>query len=128
MEHQTFDRLTRLIGTAASRRMAWRALLTGALLGATTRSAAARCPNRKHLCGGACCPGKCFANEFCEVCCTKPNIVCPMAGGAVCCFNDGSEDPCTVLRATGECRAPVGAANVSGGECTLGIAGSYRRR
>jgi len=41
MEHQTFDRLTRLFGSTGSRRTAWRALLAGALLGATPRRLAA---------------------------------------------------------------------------------------
>jgi hypothetical protein len=57
MEHQTFDRLTRLFGTTGSRRTAWRALLAGALLGATPRRLAAApttpCTKGKHeLCGG----------------------------------------------------------------------------
>jgi hypothetical protein len=130
MEHQTFDRLTRLVGTAASRRTAWRALLAGALLGATTRSTAAKpCANGKHLCGGACCPGKCFTNEFCEVCCTEQNIACPTAGGPVCCLNKG--DPCAFVQARGACppaATPVGAVSVSGESCAAAITGSYRRR
>jgi hypothetical protein len=130
MDHQTFDRLTRLVGTAASRRTAWRALLGGALLGATTRSAAAKpCSNDKHLCGDQCCPGKCFSDRVCEVCCTGPNIICHAKGGPVCCANKG--DPCAFVRARGACpldATPVGAANVSGGPCTLGITGTYRRR
>jgi hypothetical protein len=129
MDHQTFDRLTRLFGTAASRRTTWRALLTGALLSATTRSAAAqRCPDSKHLCGNQCCPGKCFTGEInksCTVCCTEPNTICPTAEGAVCCLNDEKVDPCAVVRSTGAC--PQGA-NPVGSTCTLGIAGSYRRR
>jgi hypothetical protein len=130
MDRQTFDTVTRLFGTAGSRRTAMRTLLTGALLGVTARSAAAaRCPNRKHLCGGACCPGKCFTNEFCEVCCTERNIVCPTAEGSVCCLNEG--DPCAFVRARGACppaATPVGAVSASGESCASGIAGSYRRR
>ena len=63
MDDQTFDRLTRLFGMVGSRRSTWRALLAGALLATTTRSAAAKpCDQGKHaLCGGACCPGRCFA-------------------------------------------------------------------
>ena len=131
MDHRTFDRLIRLFGTMGSRRTAWRALLAGALLGATTRRVTAEpCHDRKHLCGGACCPGKCFTDKLCEVCCTERNIICPTAGGPVCCFNDGSEDPCAAVRATGECqKTPVGAVSVSGGDCpSTGITGSYRRR
>ena len=131
MDHQTLDRLTRLVGTAASRRTAWRALLAGVLLGATTRSAAAaKCHDRRHFCGSDCCPGKCFTDEVCEVCCTGRNIICGTAEGTVCCLNEG--DPCAVVRATGACpptATPVGAVNVSsGGSCLEGIAGSYRRR
>jgi hypothetical protein len=119
MDHQTFDRLTRLVGTAASRRTAWRALLGGALLGATTRSAAAQlCSNGKHTCGESkeCCPGKCFTDEVCEVCCTDTNIICHTKGGSVCCLNQG-RDPCAV------CNKPV-----SRDRCQSGIVGSYRRR
>jgi hypothetical protein len=130
MDHQTFDRLTRLVGTAASRRTALRALLAGVLVRATTRSTAAKpCSNDKHLCGDQCCPGKCFTDEVCEVCCTGPNIICHAKGGPVCCANKG--DPCAFVRARGACpldATPVGAANVSGGPCTLGITGTYRRR
>jgi hypothetical protein len=119
MEHQTFDRLTRLVGTAASRRTAWRALLAGALLGATTRSTAAKpCSNGKHTCGESkeCCPGKCFTDGFCEVCCTGNNIICKTREGPVCCFNGGT-DPC------GTCGTPE-----SGDSCQSGITGTYRRR
>jgi hypothetical protein len=117
MDHQTFDRLTRLFRTAGSRRTAWRALLAGALLGATTRSAAAKpCNKGKHLCGSTCCPGKCFTNGSCEVCCTGKNIICKTTEGPVCCLNEG-RDPC------GVCLTPD-----SSGSCQSGIAGSYRRR
>jgi hypothetical protein len=137
MDHQTFDRLTRLVGTAGSRRTAWRAMLGAALLGATTRSTAAQqCPNGKHLCGGECCPGKCFrdvVNESCdvccEVCCTEKNhnIICNTAEGAVCCGNnDERVDPCAVLEATGKCPEPSPGAG--GDFCSELIAGSYRRR
>jgi hypothetical protein len=58
MDTQTFDQLTRLFGTAGSRRTACRALLAGVLLGGATRGAvAASCRNGKPACGTACCPG-----------------------------------------------------------------------
>jgi hypothetical protein len=118
MDHQIFDRMTRLFGTPGSRRTALRALLAGVLLGATTRSAAAEpCANGKHQCGNTCCPGKCFTNGPCEVCCTGTNIICQTTGQPVCCLNDGSKDPCEA------CLIPD-----SGGFCREGIAGSYRRR
>ena len=102
MDHQTFDRMTRLFRTSGSRRTAWRALLAGALLGATTRRAAAEpCANGKHLCGNTCCPGKCFTNGPCEVCCTGTNIICHTTGQPVCCLDDGSKDPCSVCLTSG---------------------------
>ena len=129
MERQTFDRLTRLVGTAGSRRTAWRALLGGALLGAGLREAAAspRCDNANTpQCGSgrerACCPGKCFVRcvDGSEFCCTGKFadtefdlIIC----GNRCCIDHGSADPCA------EC--PRGG---SGEACLEGIAGSYRRR
>jgi hypothetical protein len=123
MDHPTFDRLTRLVGTAGSRRTALRAVLAGALLGATTRSAAAKpCGAAAQLCGGQCCPGKCFVRcvDGSEFCCTGkfPGtqfdlIIC----GNQCCVDHGSADPCA------EC--PRGG---SGEACLEGIAGSYRRR
>jgi len=130
MDHQTFDRLTRLFGTAASRRTAWRALLVGALLGATTRSVAAKpCAdvrnsrNPRCTCGGADCePGKCFINcvDDSEFCCTgtdqstgRKRIIC----GNACCLDDGSDDPCAACPRGGP-----------GEACLEGIAGSYRRR
>ena len=117
MDHQTFDRMTRLFGTAGSRRTAWRALLAGALLGTTTRSAStAPCHDPKHLCAGACCPGKCFRSGSCEVCCTKENklVIC----GDTCCQDGEREDLCR------PCTPPV----KPNGFCQEGIAGSYRRR
>ena len=46
MDHQTFDRLTRLFAESGSRRTALRALIAGAFLGAATRSSAAKpCTN-----------------------------------------------------------------------------------
>jgi hypothetical protein len=125
MDQQTFDRLTRLVGTAASRRTALRMLLAGALLGATTHAAtAAQCPNGKPACGESkeCCPGKCFVRcvDDKEFCCTGKFadtqldlIIC----GNRCCVDHGSADPCA------EC-PPAG----SGEACLEGIAGSYRRR
>ena len=135
MDQQTFDRLTRLVGTAASRRTAWRAMLGGALLGITSHSAAAqRCPDRKHLCGGEggeCCPGKCFRDDLnpsCEACCTAKNynIICITTKGPVCCHNNNPRvDPCAEVQRTGECPvSPQG----KGETCIAGIAGSYRRR
>jgi hypothetical protein len=128
MDHQTFDRLTRLIGTAASRRTAWRALLGAALFGATRRSAAAeQCRNGKPACGNdGCCPGRCFAfvsdsgdaNLACKLCCTEKNdaVIC----GDTCCkvSEREGEDPCR------DCIRPTPQGNV----CSSGIAGSYRRR
>jgi hypothetical protein len=129
MDHQTFDRLTYLFAASGSRRNAWRALLGAALLGATTQSAAAApCSNGKHLCGGTCCPGKCFTDGSCEVCCTGENIICTTAGGPVCCLNlNDGKDPCAVLQATGKCPTPDPGPNPST-SCKSGIAGSYRRR
>jgi hypothetical protein len=122
MDHQTFDRLARFFATAASRRTTWRALLAGALLAATTPHAAAqRCPNGKPTCepSGECCPGKCFTNEFCEVCCTGDNIICHTSGGPVCCLNneDKDTDPCR------DCNPPR-----LRYICQEAITGSYRRR
>jgi hypothetical protein len=138
MDHQTFDRLTRLFGIAGSRRTAWRALIAGALLGTTARSAAAtpagedrcdatRCPKTPQGEAGFCCPGKqqCSCNGTCcpgktgcfvstsdenkdELCCTRPELI---ICGDQCCRNVG-EDPCT------ECLGP---------HPDL-ISGSYRRR
>ena len=129
MDHQTFDRLTRLVGTTGSRRTAWRALLAGALLGAAPRRLAAApttpCAKGKHeLCGGQCCPGKCFTNGACTVCCTKPDfVICrdpaigkptdPASGKAICCQNTG-RDACE------HCEPPSG--------CPEAITGTYRRR
>jgi hypothetical protein len=124
MDHRTFDRLTHLFAASGSRRTAWRALLGAALLGVTTRSAAAEpCNKGKHRCGNQCCPGKCFTNGSCQVCCTGNNVICHTGGPAVCCLNDGKDDPCAVLKATGECPIPD-----SRGNCPDLIAGSYRRR
>jgi len=137
MDHQTFDRMTRLFGTAGSRRTAWRALLAGALLGATPRRLAAApttpCTEGKHeLCGvgnalgNACCPGKCFADECTgyELCCTAEHnlIVCQDAesGKAICCQNRG-DDPCRA------CSRPI-PKDEDPTLCHEGIAGSYRRR
>lgn len=127
MDQQTFDRLTRLFGMAGSRRSAWRALLAGALLGATTRSAAATpCDQGKHaLCGGECCPGRCFTNETCGdmLCCTGLDFtIC----GHECCRarTAGGEkiaSPCH----TGGCVPPR---NVCGEDPSGGIPGRYRRR
>jgi hypothetical protein len=129
MEHQTFDRLTRLVGTAASRRTALGALLAGALLGVTARGAAAApCANGKQTCGVGkeCCPGKCFVScdGTREFCCTgtdrstgveRERIIC----GNTCCLDDGSDDPC---------EAPGCSRGGPGQVCLEGIAGSYRRR
>jgi hypothetical protein len=130
MDHQTFDRLTRLFGIAGSRRTAWRVLLGGALLGATTRAAAAGpCDtgtNPECTCGKdtKCPPGMCFwdpcpaeepRGEFC--CSTEFGYVfC----GDRCCLDNGN-DPCAA------CRRP----SKDPPEACLGeeaIIGSYRRR
>ena len=117
MDHQTFDRLTHLFAAPGTRRAAWRALLGAALLGVTTRSAAAKACNKgMHLCGDTCCPGKCFTNGSCDVCCTGNNIICHTTGQPVCCLNVG-KDSCAT------CTIPD-----SGDTCKEAIAGSYRRR
>ena len=132
MDHQTFDRLTCLFRTAGSRRTAWRALLAATLFGVaprgTTATPTAPCKKGKHLCGTKCCPGKCFTNGSCEVCCTGNNVICHTKKGAVCCLNlkDG-KDPCAVVQETGMCPTPDPGPNPSE-SCTSGIAGSYRRR
>ena len=121
MDHQTFDRLTRLFGTAESRRTTWRALLAGALLGAAPRRLTAApttpCTNGKHeLCGRQCCPGKCFTNGSCAVCCTDPDfVICQdlASGKAICCQNTGRN-------ACEHCDVPTG--------CPEVITGSYRHR
>jgi hypothetical protein len=136
LDHQTFDRLTRLFGIAGSRRTAWRALLAGALLGATARSAAAVPRNAcdaggQEFCGigGPCCPGKCFVtcddDEEFALCCTgKDFIICEdPTGKSICCQNngDGSCEKCEQPRELG---MPTGAES-----CRPGlISGSYRRR
>lgn len=120
MDHQTFDRMTRLFGTAGSRRTAWHALLGGALLVVTPRSAVAKpCPNVRNArctCGETsdCEPSKCFT-DGCghQLCCTgSDRIIC----GNQCCLNKKDEDPCA------RCDRPVRPI------CSEGIAGSYRRR
>lgn len=121
MDHQTFDRLTHLFAASGSRRTACRALLAAALFGAaprrTTATPSTPCTKGNHqLCGGKCCPGKCFTNGSCEVCCTGNNIICHTGGQPVCCLNDG-KDSCAT------CTIPD-----SGGYCKEAIAGSYRRR
>src|SRR5829696_4961532 len=125
MDHQTFDRLTRLFGIAGSRRTAWRALLGAALLGATTRvamadSSTACLTGNQELCGRQCCPGKCFVGDvsgLCAICCTgKDRIIC---GDKCCKALDEKGDPC------GHCVLP----DLRGDEtCGLLISGSYRRR
>ena len=131
MDDQTFDHLTRLIATAASRRTAWRALLGAALLGTTTRpAAAAPCGNGKHVCGARneCCPGKCFRNASTghELCCRGSDektgnalIIC----GTKCC-QDVGEDPCDCCLAPGATIVIAAATD----PCPEAITGSYRRR
>jgi hypothetical protein len=125
MDPHVFDHLTRLVFAPRSRRAAWRALLAGALLEATTRAAtAAPCANGKHECGEECCPGKCFVDDagLCPVCCTGNNIICedPMTGKSICCLrNDLSKDPCAT------CALPENPDPTCQPEF---IAGSYRRR
>ena len=133
MDHQIFDRLTRLVGTAASRRTTWRALLGLALTGGAAlradhpvRSAPARPCDREHpcseeCCGTTCCPGRCFENPTPPTkgeqfyCCMEPtHVICgnPKAANEnerqVCCPNAG-RNPCACAR-------------------DGLIAGSYRRR
>jgi hypothetical protein len=139
MNPHVFDSLTRLVSAPRSRRAAWRALLGAALLGATTRTAAAAptslCDGDKHdPCGSGrdnCCPGKCFVHEDCTdefFCCTGPKwIICgeettnPTPGEPrrepTCCENTKDGDPC------GNCIQPPVSET-----CITGITGSYRRR
>jgi hypothetical protein len=141
MDHQTFDRLTRLFGIAGSRRTAWQALLGAALLGATTRSVAAAPTSAcdaggQESCGigGPCCPGRCFVTcratdsgtsepttyeEFALCCTGKDLIIC----GKECCLDDGRDDPCERCELPSEPGMPTGAQ-----VCIGAIAGSYRRR
>jgi hypothetical protein len=137
MDHQTFDRLTRLFSATGSRRAAWRALLAGALLGTAPRSLTAApttpCTKGQHeVCGlgnelgDACCPGKCFADECTgyELCCTAEHklIICqdPKTGKAICCENTG-DDPCRA------CSRPT-PEDEGRRLCEEGLPGSYRRR
>jgi hypothetical protein len=124
MDHRIFDRLTRHFGAPRSRRTALRALLSAALLRATTRPAAAGpCDEGKHdFCvRDQCCPGRCFVIEgnACPLCCTGKNIICedPTTGKSTCCLNKG-EDPCD------SCGLPENPDT----SCQTGITGSYRRR
>ena len=123
MDHQTFDRLTHLFAVSGSRRTAWRALLGAALLGVTTRGAAAEpCNKGKHLCGGTCCPGgKCFANDVCgdELCCTGPELV---ICGNTCCKKVDTKGRQSQAPCRGECISP------GKDPCQSGLPGSYRRR
>ena len=130
METQTFDRLTRLFGTAGSRRSAWRAVLAGAFLGVTRRhAAAAPCgtdPNARCSCGTTrdCDPGKCFTHECGDqFCCTGDWVIC----GNACCQN--VRDACLVA-GSGENRLPncIQPTPPATGLCEGAIAGSYRRR
>lgn len=127
MDPHAFDRATRLFGSRRSRRAVWRAVLGGALLGATSHGAlASPCQDGKHSrCGDQCCPGRCFTNEACgdQLCCVGPNFtIC----GDECCrarTADGQKiaSPCN----KGGCRPPQ---SVCPEEPDGGIAGSYRRR
>jgi hypothetical protein len=127
MDPHAFDRATRLFRSPRSRRAAWRTLLGGALLGATTPGAlASPCENGTHSpCGSQCCPGRCFTNEVCgdQLCCMRPDFtIC----GEECCrarTADGQKiaSPCH----KGGCLPPR---NVCGEDPSGGIAGSYRRR
>jgi hypothetical protein len=125
MDHHVFDRLTRLFSAPRSRRTAWRTLLGAALLGATTRDAAAAptapCdPGDQEYCitpkGRECCPGRCFVHTECPdefFCCTGPEwITC----GNDCCEN--TRDACS-----GVCTHPTPSE-----ACKEAITGSYRRR
>jgi hypothetical protein len=130
MDHRKFDRLTRLFGAPRSRRTALRALLSAALLGATTRTAMATsstpCELGAHeICGGECCPGKCFEQLAggCPVCCTEPDFVICVGkttgepNKPTCCKNNKreGEDPCR------DCQPPTPI-------CPGYVGGSYRRR
>ena len=127
MDHHVFDTVTRLFGTAGTRRTAWRALLAGALLGTTTqRVRAAPCEDGPHpWCGDQCCPGRCFTTDACEdtLCCVGPDFtIC----GDQCCrarTADGRKiaSPCN----KGGCLPPRSVCPEDPGG---GIAGSYRRR
>src|SRR5215217_6373549 len=130
MDPHAFDRATRLFRSPRSRRAAWRTLLGGALLGATTRSAtAAPCgtePSARCRCGTTrdCDPGKCFTHDCGDqFCCTGDWIIC----GNECCQN--VRDACTVA-GSGEPRLPncIPPTPPATGLCESSIAGSYRRR
>jgi hypothetical protein len=135
MDPHVFDSLTRQLSAPRSRRAAWRALVGAALLGATTRAAMAdsstpcRAGNQE-VCGGQCCPGRCFMHEPCkniQLCCTgKDLIICedPTTGKSTCCYaldehGDPSSDPCR------ECKPPPLPDDQT---CFDYIGGSYRRR
>ena len=140
MDHHVFDTVTRLVGTAGSRRTAWRAILGAALFGATTRStAAAPCPNVRNArctCGETsnCEPSKCFTHDCGhQFCCTGRWTIC----GNECCMTETDqgrsiEDPCRV-EGSGEnrlpnCIRPIPPLPPPDSPCQSGIAGSYRRR
>lgn len=132
MDQRKFDRLTQRVSAAESRRQALRALLGAALVGTTTKNAAAtkrRAPRGRGerckdgttchgdaCCGEECCPGRCFVDaDNRPFCCTAPDwVICGNSEAAnreerqICCPKAGS-DPCS-------CVGPTV------------ITGSYRRR
>src|SRR5215207_8242538 len=139
MDHRKFDRLTQQVRAAGSRRQALRAVLGAAIVGSTTKHAAAnvrRAPKGRgeicadgstchgdSCCGRECCPGRCFVTEEDNrgnptgwMCCRPPDgVMCEdenARGGVVCCpYNSQAtnEQACSCI----------------GGEV---ITGSYRRR
>ena len=131
MDHQTFDRLTRLFGASGTRRTAWRALLAAALLGTTTRTAAATpCASGKNprcQCGTdtACEPGKCFTRCGREVCCTGRELI--ICGNTCCQALDARgtplPDPCTPCT-----EPPLPAPSPGQPPCSDAVTGTYRRR
>jgi hypothetical protein len=127
MDTQTFDRLARLLGTAGSRRTAGRALLAGALLGATASGAVASpCGNGKHpSCGSQCCPGRCFTNDACgdQLCCVGPDFT--ICGDRCCQARTAAGQKIASPCHKGGCLPPR---NVCGEDPSGGIVGSYRRR
>jgi hypothetical protein len=125
MDPHVFDDLTRQLSAPRSRRTAWRALLAGAVLGATTKVTVASPSDtgENRPCGRdqERCPGRCFANNCVpvdELCCTGPEwIIC---GNTCCQAMEGDrkiEHPCS----SGDCIPPASS-------CEPFIAGSYRRR
>ena len=140
MDSHVFDHLTRLLSAPRSRRAAWHALLGAALLGATTRPAAAAptspCETgEQEYCGSGkdnCCPGKCFVVDLpnapggCPVCCTEPEYVMCVVTTTDETGKTRREPTCCkkTKDACGKCEQPTPTDET----CPSLISGSYRRR